>query len=185
GASQVGNLGGQFGLQGLNRYQGAVAGNQRGAVMQDEDESNITPPAMGSRRLTYERWQERNKERKDGRQKDVDEAKRVASQIANLDPHQSIASVAAAEEIGHAFRYVIEEKVTLPRQKSALLPLLDKEVGATRVSIFNEAVHDRFPLLGLRFKNSTGQPLTQGPGTVFEDGSYAGDAQLPDLQPAG
>src|SRR5207248_1229747 len=98
-------------------------------------------------------------------------------------PHQSIASVAASEEIGDAFRYVIDDKVSLPRQKSALLPLLDKEVTAARVTIFNEGVHSKFPLLGLRFKNTTGEPLTQGPVTVFEEGSYAGDARLPDLQP--
>src|SRR5262249_28803272 len=36
---------------------------------------------------------------------------------------------------------------------------------------------------GLRFKNTSGQPLTQGPVTVFEEGSYAGDARMPDLQP--
>jgi len=182
----VTGFGGQFGFQGLNRYQGAMARNQVGApagAMEAEEDPSVIPTAAANRRLTYEQWQERFKERKGERQKDVDEAKRVGAQIASLDPHQSIASVAAAEEIGHAFRYVIEEKVSLPRQKSALLPLLDKEVAATRLSIFNQAVHDQFPLLGLRFKNTTGQPLTQGPVTVFEDGSYAGDARLPDLEP--
>src|SRR5262249_15604262 len=41
----------------------------------------------------------------------------------------------------------------------------------------------KFPLLGLKFKNLTDQPLMQGPITVYDDGSYAGDARLPDLQP--
>src|SRR5262249_28503627 len=51
------------------------------------------------------------------------------------------------------------------------------------VSIYNPAVHPKFPLLGLRFKNTTGMPLTQGPVTVLEGSAYAGDARLPDLQP--
>jgi hypothetical protein len=172
-----------FGMQGnWNRYQGQLARNQIGApmgAMQDEDET-VVPQ---NRRLTYEQWQERQKERMNTRNKDLDDAKQAGAKIANLDPHQSIASAAAGEEIGSAFRYVIQDKVSLPRQKSALLPLLDKEVTGTRVSIFNEAVHSKFPLLGLRFKNSSGQPLTQGPITVFEGGSYAGDARMPDLQP--
>src|SRR5262249_44600476 len=50
-------------------------------------------------------------------------------------------------------------------------------------SIFNESVHSRFPLIGLQFKNTSSQTLTQGPVTVYEDGKYGGDARLPDLQP--
>src|SRR5262249_13155110 len=72
---------------------------------------------------------------------------------------------------------------TLPRQKSALLPIVGKDVEATRVSIYNERVQAKFPLLGLRFKNTSGLHLMQGPVTVFEGSSYAGDARVQDLQP--
>src|SRR5262249_1612094 len=41
----------------------------------------------------------------------------------------------------------------------------------------------KHPLLGLRFKNTTGLHLMQGPITVFEGASYAGDARVLDLQP--
>src|SRR5262249_50613822 len=54
---------------------------------------------------------------------------------------------------------------------------------ATRVSIYSEPVHAKFPLLGLRLKNTTGLHLMQGPVTVFEGSSYAGDARIADLQP--
>ena len=37
--------------------------------------------------------------------------------------------------------------------------------------------------LGIRLKNNSGKPLTQGPITVYEDGSYAGDTRTLDLQP--
>ena len=36
---------------------------------------------------------------------------------------------------------------------------------------------------GLKFKNTTGMPLTQGPITVFEGSVYAGDTRVLDLQP--
>ncbi len=64
-----------------------------------------------------------------------------------------------------------------------MLPIVNKEVQVTRVSIFNRTVHPRFPLLGLRFKNTTDLHLMQGPVTVYEGGSYAGDSRFADLQP--
>src|SRR5207302_8201980 len=81
------------------------------------------------------------------------------------------------------FQYAIDKPVSLPRQKSALLPILGKEVQATRVSIYNERTQAKFPLLGLRFKNTSGAHLMQGPITIFEGSNYAGDAQVLDLQP--
>jgi hypothetical protein len=85
--------------------------------------------------------------------------------------------------LGDFFQYAIDKPVTLPRQKSALLPIVGKDVEATRVSIYNERTQAKFPLLGLRFKNTSGLHLMQGPITVFEGSTYAGDARVLDLQP--
>ena len=49
-----------------------------------------------------------------------------------------------------------------------MLPIVHQTSTAAKVSIFNEAVHAKFPLLGLKFKNTAGQPLMQGPITVYE-----------------
>jgi hypothetical protein len=95
----------------------------------------------------------------------------------------SVASSATATELGDFFQYAIETPVSLPRQKSALLPIVNEEVEGTKVSIYNQAVHAKFPLLGLKFKNSTKLHLMQGPITVFDGPSYAGDARILDLQP--
>src|SRR5262249_49255086 len=81
------------------------------------------------------------------------------------------------------FQYNIDQPVNLPRQKSALLPILGGEVETTRVSIYNQSTHAKFPLLGLKFKNTTGQNLMQGPFTVFDNNTYAGDARILDLKP--
>jgi hypothetical protein len=100
-----------------------------------------------------------------------------------MDLGASVAAAAAAEKLGDFFQYVVERPVTLPRQKSALLPIVGKDVEASRVSIYNEGTQPKFPLLGLRLKNTSGLHLMQGPITVFEGGSYAGDARIADLQP--
>jgi hypothetical protein len=64
-----------------------------------------------------------------------------------------------------------------------MLPIVNQKVEGTKVSIYNQATHAKFPLLGLKFKNTSGLHLMQGPITVFEGSSYAGDARILDLQP--
>jgi hypothetical protein len=92
-------------------------------------------------------------------------------------------SVATASKLGDFFQYVIDKPVSLPRQKSAMLPIVNKDVEGTRVSIYNEHTQAKFPLLGLKLVNTSGLHLMQGPITVFEGSNYAGDARILDLQP--
>jgi hypothetical protein len=100
-----------------------------------------------------------------------------------MDLGKGVQAMATATKLGDFFQYLVDRPVTLPRQKSALLPIAQKDVEASRVSIYNERTQAKFPLLGLRLKNTTGLHLMQGPITVFEGSSYAGDARILDLQP--
>jgi hypothetical protein len=101
----------------------------------------------------------------------------------DLKLKESVVSAATATDMGDFFQYLIEHPVNLPRQKSALLPIVNEAVEGKRVSIYNQATHAKFPLLGLQFKNTSGLHLMQGPITVFDGNSYAGDARIQDLQP--
>jgi hypothetical protein len=120
--------------------------------------------------------------------KDLQERTRYAATVADklkasLDLRRSVQSVATASALGDYYQYVIDRPVDLARQKSALLPIVNKNVEGKRVSIYNAAVQPKHPLLGLKFKNTTGMPLSQGPVTVFEGSVYAGDTRVLDLQP--
>ncbi len=94
-----------------------------------------------------------------------------------------VASVADARDAGELFEYGIRTPVSIPRQHSAMLPVINQAVQAEKVSIYNPATHPKYPLNGLQLTNSTDLHIMQGPVTVFEDGVYAGDAKLPDLKP--
>jgi hypothetical protein len=94
-----------------------------------------------------------------------------------------VVAMAEAGAAGELFQYAIDQPVTVARQKSALLPIVNGPIEAEKVSIYNESVQKKFPLNGLRLKNTTGLHLMQGPITVFEGGTYAGDARIEDLQP--
>lgn len=92
-------------------------------------------------------------------------------------------SVATAQEVGEAFQYAIATPVKLPRQQSAMLQIVNAEVKGEKVSIYNPRVHAKHPLCGLKLTNSTDLHLMQGPITVFDGGTYAGDAKIQDLPP--
>ena len=108
---------------------------------------------------------------------------RALMEKADLDIRRGVQSVAQARDVGNFFQYEIGTPVTLPRQQSAMLPIVNEEVQGTRVSIYNPRVQPKHPLAGLRFTNTTKVHLMQGPITVFDGGVYAGDAKIEDLPP--
>jgi hypothetical protein len=174
----IGGFGG--GLAGFGGGMGGVpSGNrfQRGGLPREPGEEDTDNPAKS--RLTYEEWQRRRQAQMQAK----DDAKKVGGTLTALDPTQGVMAAASRETLGDRCQYLLDERVTLLRQKSALVPILQQAVETARVSIFNETVLPQFPLLGLRFKNTTGQPLTQGPMTVYDGGTYAGDTRILDLQP--
>jgi hypothetical protein len=174
GNFQGGFQGNQFGLGNtantMNPYQ-----NNRGNVNYNNDG---TANSMNIK-LTYEELQRRRQQ--EVAQKDAAKAK--GAMVAGLNFKEGIASVASAEEVGDYYQYVIDQKVSLSRQKSAMLPILDQTIDGSKISIFNEETQAKYPLLGLRLKNTSGQPLTQGPITVYDNHTYAGDTRILDLQP--
>ncbi|MBN1834707.1 MAG: hypothetical protein JW820_02590, partial [Spirochaetales bacterium] len=76
-----------------------------------------------------------------------------------MDLSQGVSALAQAGEAGSFFEYRIAVPVTLPRQESAMLPILNQEIAGKRVSIYNEGVQAKHPLLGLELTNSTGLEL--------------------------
>src|SRR5262249_20984488 len=171
----------QLGLQGGGQL-GQQGGNAGWMLNQNNDgvaNTLMNTANFSQNRLSYQELQQRRQNLKEAKEK----AAKVGSAVAALDPAGSVQSLASADEIGDYFQYTIDQKVSLPRQKSAMLPIVNQNVSGSRVSIYNEAVHAKFPLLGLKFKNTSGQNLMQGPVSVFDNGAYAGDARIPDLQP--
>ena len=109
----------------------------------------------------------------------------LSPDVANgaLALSDGISAVAEGAQAGELFQYHIKSSVSLGRQKSALLPIINDSVKGSKVSIYNARVQAKYPLNGLRFKNSTGLHLMQGPVTVFDANTYAGDARIDDLAP--
>lgn len=99
-----------------------------------------------------------------------------------FDPTAGVIAAAAPERLGELFQYTIGD-VSLPRYRSAMLPILTDSIAAERVSIYNPEVLPLNPLQGVLLKNTAGKPLMGGPVTVLYNGTYAGDAQIGNLPP--
>lgn len=178
GQSNV-NLGAQGGLLGGNTLsQNKYQNNYNGGTILN----NGTLNSGGT--LTYDEFQNRRNidNAKKPNQQQVNEAAQVGGLIADVDP-KLIEAALAASELGNPTRFAIEEKIKLPRQQSAMIPLFDLAMETEQVSIYNARVQPKHPLNGLRIKNPTKQSLMQGPITIISDEQYVGEARITDLQP--
>ena len=110
-------------------------------------------------------------------------AEAPAAMAEPMDMAGSVASVASASELGEYFEYTVGN-VSVPRQSSAMLPIIAEGVGAEKVSLYDPTQLEKHPLNAAILTNSTGKPMLAGPVTVFEAGGYAGDSQIGDV-PAG
>ncbi len=106
------------------------------------------------------------------------------TQDGKINPAASVSSITDAAKIGELFQYTVGN-VSLPRQRSAMIPIINDPVEVEKVSIFNQGVLGNHPLNGARLKNTTedAKHLLAGPVTVFDEGRYAGDAQLDNVPP--
>lgn len=107
----------------------------------------------------------------------------AARSITRQDLQQSVVPDVTADEPGELFHYEIALPVTVPQNRSAMLPIANEDVQVERLSVYNRQIHARHPMRGLRLTNTTPLHLMQGPVTVFEDGAFAGDARMEDLTP--
>jgi len=84
---------------------------------------------------------------------------------------------------GEMFEYRIDHPVTIARNRSALVPIVATEIKGQAVDLYNEKIRAKNPLAAVRLKNTTGLTLEGGPLTVFQGGSYAGDALVKTFKP--
>jgi hypothetical protein len=89
---------------------------------------------------------------------------------------------AAGSAAGDQFEFTVKTPVSLDRRMSAMLPLVESPVEARRLLIFSGTMAagngSRHPRLGAEITNTSGMKLPAGPITVYDGGTYAGDALI-------
>jgi Carboxypeptidase regulatory-like domain len=87
------------------------------------------------------------------------------------------------QEIGELFAYRIAHPVTIKRNSSALIPILQNTIEGEPVSLYNKDVRGQNPMSALYLHNTTGLTLEGGPMTIIENDTYAGEALTGRLKP--
>ena len=71
-------------------------------------------------------------------------------------------SAASGQELGDLFEYKLKDPVTIPKNRSALVPIVQSPIGAEKVSVWNESAGLPRPLRALWLNNTTGLTLDGG-----------------------
>jgi hypothetical protein len=147
----------------------------------DELKSIASPPARSD--MKKERLLGKLAQGFAGGRANAPAAASVAGEMEMGNLEEGVVSMALAEDKGELFEYRIEQPVTLAKHMSALLPIIGETLQGQKVSLYNQRVNAKHPLNGYRLKNTSLLHLMQGPITLFDSGTYAGDARIEDLGP--
>jgi len=93
-----------------------------------------------------------------------------------------VETAATGNEVGELFEYHVEQPVTVRRDRSALIPILQTKMEGERVSVYNEATRKDRPMHGVRLKNTSALTLEGGSLTVIDGDAYAGEALIERLK---
>src|SRR6266478_2827989 len=99
-------------------------------------------------------------------------------------PDSGVEAAATGSEVGDLLEYRIDQPVTVLRDRSALIPILQTRMDGERVSIYNEGARRDRPMGGLLLKNTSPLTLEDGALTVIDGDAYAGEALMERLKPA-
>ena len=95
----------------------------------------------------------------------------------------TLEAAASGREMGDLFEYRIKEPVTIRKNQSAMVPILNSEVGVEKVSLWNAGGGSAAPLRAAWLTNSTGLTLDGGSFTVLESDAFAGEGLIEPLKP--
>lgn len=94
-----------------------------------------------------------------------------------------IQTAASGKEFGDLFEYKITNPVTVLRNRSALIPIVQTRMDGERVSIYNEEFRADRPMGGMMLTNTSPLTFEGGSMTVLDNDAYAGEALMERLKP--
>src|SRR6202158_1299789 len=91
--------------------------------------------------------------------------------------------VAEGNTLGDLFEYKLKERVTIRKNQSALVPILQTDIAAERVSLWSESLGVPRPLRALWVDNASSLTLDGGSFSVLDSNTFAGEGLVEELKP--
>ncbi len=95
----------------------------------------------------------------------------------------STPSAAEGEDLGDLFEYKLKDRVTIRKNQSAMVPILQSEIRAEKVSVWTLGHSSAHPLRGVWLTNTSGETLDGGNFSVLDDEIFAGQGLLDPIKP--
>jgi hypothetical protein len=95
------------------------------------------------------------------------------SAVSETDVIRPLEPQATARQLSELFEYDIKNRVTVGRNQSALVPILQANLDTEKVTLWNAG--ESVPLRALWLTNSSGLALDAGTFNVVDDGTFAGE----------
>jgi hypothetical protein len=95
----------------------------------------------------------------------------------------STPAAAESEDLGDLFEYKLKDRVTIHKNQSAMVPILQSEIRAEKVSVWTQDRSSGHPLRGVWLSNTSGETLDGGNFSVIEDEIFAGQGLLDPIKP--
>lgn len=89
---------------------------------------------------------------------------------------------AEAKAVGDFFEYDLKGKVTIGKNQSALVPILQARIDAEKVTLWNEDSNE--PLRALWLNNTSGMEFDTGSFNILDEGTFAGEGMIDALRPS-
>src|SRR5580698_4948528 len=97
------------------------------------------------------------------------------------DTLESGTTVGESRELGDLFEYKLKDRVTIKKNQSAMVPILQSRIDAEKVSVWNPS--ESSVLRALWLNNTTDLTLDGGSFNVLEGGAFAGEGLMDAIKP--
>jgi Carboxypeptidase regulatory-like domain len=95
----------------------------------------------------------------------------------------STPAAAEGQDLGDLFEYKLKDRVTIRKSQSAMVPILQSEIRAEKVSVWTQGRSSGHPLRGVWLTNTSGETLDGGNFSVLDDEIFAGQGLLDPIKP--
>jgi len=102
---------------------------------------------------------------------------------AMMDLEKSVEVKTVTVKVGDFFAYHIDNPVTIQRNQSALVPIINQPFKGEKVLMYNEQHRAGNPMACMEMTNDTGLTLEGGPVTMYEGDTYVGESMLEFTKP--
>ena len=91
---------------------------------------------------------------------------------------------AEGNALGDLFEYKLKERVTIRKNQSALVPILQTDIAAEKVSLWSESLGVARPLRALWVNNASSLTLDGGSFSVLDSNTFAGEGLVEAIKPS-